>query len=197
LTTPFQAGAGFRTPNSSWSSYAFRTVYFFTCIGIWSLALISIFPVFGRTYTLSSTASIVTSFYSVFLAISNLIYAVYFLQGKTTTTIIPCISCVWYKVYTILLLAMMLIMVIFSALETNRLPNGTYASDQVARNLACGSQSRWLAVSARDAFLLSFTNNATTPQDVPFEAFGNVAISNEKYGLYDLTRYCVGQPGGI
>jgi hypothetical protein len=142
LVIPPKAETYFRAPNSAWISCAFRTVYLLICIGIWSFALVSLIPQPGSSGLYSVTSFLTNLFYLSFLTISIFTYAIYFLRGKTTTTIIPCISSSWYKAYTILLMATILVLVIISAMETYREPNGLYTSFSTNIHMDCEKRMR-------------------------------------------------------
>jgi hypothetical protein len=53
-----------------------------------------------------------------------LIIGTYILRGRTTSTLIPCINATWYKVFTVVLVAMGLTTIIVATLETRQLANG-------------------------------------------------------------------------
>lgn len=63
--------------------------------------------------------------YFVTSSTALLIYCTYVLMGRTHTTLIPCIHSTWYKIFTIILMAMALVTVISYFLETRQLLDGT------------------------------------------------------------------------
>ena len=63
--------------------------------------------------------------YFVTTSAAMLIYCTYILMGRTHTTLIPCIHSTWYKIFTIILMAMALVAVLFNFLETRQLLGGT------------------------------------------------------------------------
>jgi hypothetical protein len=63
--------------------------------------------------------------YFVTTSAAMLIYGTYILMGRTHTTLIPCIHSTWYKIFTIILMAMALVAVLSNFLETRQLLNGT------------------------------------------------------------------------
>jgi hypothetical protein len=173
-------------------------------MGIWSLAFFTAVPP-NRYYSHYSLISVLASmFYPFLLTIPNVLFAVYFLRGKTTSTIIPCISRPWYKAYTVLLMVTMCVLVAFLAVETSRGPNGLYKSFPTDVQMDCEARTRWWAVSPQDTFLgvVSLVeSNITTPEvtaagRMVAEVLNRTATSNEKLWLYDFTGYCVGTPGG-
>ena len=64
--------------------------------------------------------------YFVITSVAIFIYCTYILTGRTHTTIIPCIHSTWYKIFTIILMAIALVALISNFLETRQLRNGIY-----------------------------------------------------------------------
>lgn len=88
----------------------------------------------GRVYT--TTTLLINLFYLMFLTGAILILLIYFSRGVSRTTIIPCVTSVWYKVYTGFLLAFIVVIMIIAGLETRKTPCGkytTYSSDSDRR----------------------------------------------------------------
>jgi hypothetical protein len=197
LVAPAETGYDFTRPNSSWSSCAFRIFYMSLCVGIWSISLLSlVFSLQGQNLSLSFTSLLVSLFYLIFMTISCLIYAMYFLQGKTTSTVFPGISTTWYKFYTLFILFSMLVLVIVAAVETQRAPNGDHTSYDSYDNLRCKPKLAWGRVSAEDEFL-GLVSSAFPPNETILEGItatiGNATISDKAYWLYNFTGYCIGQ----
>ncbi|KAF2463048.1 uncharacterized protein BDR25DRAFT_338027 [Lindgomyces ingoldianus] len=118
--------ARFRAPSSSWPSRCFRTFYLILCAGLWTLSLIYTVPVF-HSLLFTTTSFLSSIFYLVLSTISFLTHAFYFFRGRTTT-VLPCISHTWYKIYTLVIISLMVVLVIMASIETNRAPDGTYTS---------------------------------------------------------------------
>lgn len=76
------------------------------------------FPYIALSHLLSSTLYFILSSSTV------LIMSTYILWGHTNTTIIPCIHAMWYKMLTLVLAALGLVMMVVAALETRQLHNG-------------------------------------------------------------------------
>jgi hypothetical protein len=197
LVAPAETRYDFTRPNSSWSSCAFRAFYLSLCVGIWSISLLSlVFPLQDPYYSLSFTSLLVSLFYLIFMTTTCLLYAMYFLQGKTTSTVFPGISTTWYKVYTLSILFSMLVLIIVAALETQRSPDGNYTSYNAFNNLRCKPKSRAGPVSANDGFLglvSAFPPDATILEGITATTIGNATISDTAYWLYNFTGYCIGQ----
>ena len=67
-------------------------------------------------------------YYLFFLSSTLVIYIFYFVRGRSTTTIIPCISSIWYKIYTVFLALATIILVVLAALETRPTPCGKHTT---------------------------------------------------------------------
>lgn len=67
-------------------------------------------------------------FFAAFLILTVMIFAVHFVHGSSTTTVIPCHDAVWYKVYTIALFVGMLVLVVIAALESRKTWCGTWTT---------------------------------------------------------------------
>lgn len=205
LTATPSTETSFRAPNSSLKSCAFRTFYLLVCMGLCVFPLIMTVPKPDVVGYYSVTSFLVGVFYSVCLSLSSFVYAFYFVRGKTTTTIIPCISSSWYRCYTILLMGSIVVIIAIAAVQTNQLPNGSYSSFPQAIQLDCKSRFNWWVVSPRNPFsgVMSLVpSNGTALED---DASGVLAagitnetiISNQRYLLHNLTGYCVGQVDGM
>jgi hypothetical protein len=201
LITPLTIGSDFHPPNTSWRSRAFRTFYFLICGGIWALSFFSVVPLPGQSAYYTVTSFMTGCFYLAFLTISTCLYAFYFARGKTTTTIIPCISSWWYKIYTILLMTMILVMIVVSSLETARGPDGVYGSMELVLEMDCKSKSNWWPVLPQYAFsglVSSRYNNVTnaerTIMGLPTtDVLDNSTVADAQYWLYSFAGYCFGK----
>jgi hypothetical protein len=204
LITPVTIGSDFHPPNTSWRSRAFRTFYFLICSCIWALSFLMMVPIGGESVLYTVTSFITGCFYLAFLTISTCLYAFYFVRGRTTTTIIPCISSWWYKIYTILLMAMIVVMITISSLETARGPDGIYGSMELIYEMDCKSKTNWWPVLPRHAFsglVSSRYNNVTdiegTIMGLPTaNVSGNATADDAEYWLYNFAGYCVGKIEG-
>ncbi|KAL6914764.1 hypothetical protein FSST1_012524 [Fusarium sambucinum] len=114
----------FKTPSSSWGSKVFRSFFLFLVLSL--LALDTLFIIRGGTHT--ATSFFFTLYYMFFLAMTAMIFTPYLWQGKTTTTIIPCITSTAYKAYTGLIFAITVAVIVVACVETRRTPCGKYTS---------------------------------------------------------------------
>lgn len=72
------------------------------------------------------------------------IHAVYVMQGKNTTTVIPCVQSAWYKVFTIMMFMGMLGCLVVDALET--------------KMTACGKSTTYPAFYKRESNVCALPN---------------------------------------
>ena len=70
---------------------------------------------------ISTTTSILTNvFYTFFLFVTLVTALFHILRGRGNTTILPSISSIWYKIYTLFLTLFVLVYLVISSLETRR-----------------------------------------------------------------------------
>jgi hypothetical protein len=116
--------------------------------GVWIIALFISTPALAPadTYGYTMTTFLLGVFYFVFITISLILYTFYFFRGQTTTTIIPCVSSMWYRLYSLLLTGFMMALIIIASLETNKDPTGIYTSANMGTSLSCVKATRWLTL---------------------------------------------------
>ncbi|KAJ6438235.1 putative transcriptional regulatory protein C11D3.07c [Purpureocillium lavendulum] len=107
-------------------SRIFGWIYLVAFLGLWGITIRLMIPFPDSFYT--TTSFLLGLFYIIILPVSLAGHAYYLQRGHTTTTIIPCVGLVWYKVYTAGLLALAVCIVIVACLETWRTPCGTYST---------------------------------------------------------------------
>ena len=119
----------YMSPNA-WQSWLFRGFFILPIIGLIIPCVFYLTPIgTGTTYNwLTFSEFILILFYLFFLFASTIIYTVYFVRGQTTTTVLPCVSSVWYQLYTGVLLALALVLVIITSIETRMTSCGYYAT---------------------------------------------------------------------
>jgi hypothetical protein len=99
---------------------AVRATYLLLILALTGFTMYLAIP-YGTTESyVTATVFTQNMFFLFFLLATSFIFIFYFLRGNSTTTIIPCITSTWYKLYTALLLLGMLVLVIFSAIETRK-----------------------------------------------------------------------------
>lgn len=80
----------------------------------------------GEHYNVPITAYLI--FYLFLMIATGGIFIFYFTcrEQSTTSTILPCINAIWYKIYTVLLIALAVVLVTLAAGETRKSPCGKY-----------------------------------------------------------------------
>lgn len=108
-------------------SRVFRSMFFLPMFILWLLLL---FHTFGSPITSMQSFSflICNILYHLILAPSLVIIGYYFARGMTTTTIVPCISATWYKIYSVTVMGLMLGLIAVSSVETRKTPCGTWTA---------------------------------------------------------------------
>lgn len=207
LTAPPRPDSWFKSPNSSWPSRVFRTCYVLTLGGIWSISCLSFLlgtsgHVVERYYT--TTSFLAGLFYFLFLTFSITLYCFYFFRGKTTTTLLPCISTTWYKAYTMLVMGFMTTLVVIAGIETNKAPTGLYTSFRIPEGFGrCSQPAEWwrfVPNSTLFGFATREEHNRTklgyNHSSVPVMRLGeNNDSLTERFWLYDFKGYCMGRLG--
>jgi hypothetical protein len=106
----------------------YRIWWFLSITGLLSAAAVSTSHlIWGnpRSFRYISLSHLLTNIlYFVISTACVLITSTYIFLGRTTSTLIPCIHATWYKVFTVVLAAMGLVVVLVAALETRQLYNG-------------------------------------------------------------------------
>jgi hypothetical protein len=115
----------FREP-SFWPSRLFRLTYLILLLGLLALAIWFILPVQGGFCT--TTSFLVDLFYLGFLTVTITIYIWYFGLRQTTSTVLPCISSAWYKIYTGIVICFGIVLTIIACIETRKTDCGVFIS---------------------------------------------------------------------
>ncbi|KAK8059799.1 hypothetical protein PG996_009729 [Apiospora saccharicola] len=117
---------------SLWYSRAFRALYLLLLLVMLTAALmflIGFSPTDMRFPTIGFTATSFTMllFYIFFLAATSVICGVYFAAGSSST-VLPCNTAPWYKLYTAAIMTIGLVTLIISCLETHQTPCGKFTT---------------------------------------------------------------------
>lgn len=106
-------------------SRVFRLIFFGLMLFAWVALLWHTFgSVITKTQSLSFLICLIL--YHFILVPSLVVIGYYFARGMTTTTIIPCISATWYKIYSITVMVLMASLVAMSIVETRKTPCGVW-----------------------------------------------------------------------
>lgn len=147
---------------------------------------------------LTTTAFVALLFYLIFLGTTTIILAFYFIRGYTTSTVIPCISSLWYKIYNGAIIAFALVFFIIACIETRRSPCGNYTSGQglAADIMACGSEdTSVIDVGVPDLGALSDGTPGVGAFGVASIILnGTITSKPGEYWVYNFTGSCLGIP---
>lgn len=125
-----------------WICGILRLMFMLPVVGSWALSFIFLTPWIGSfgvkgKYT---TTSFVFGLYYMFLATPMLLILGYYLcKGPLETTIIPCISRVWYKLYCVALTLFTVVLIVITALETRKTICGKYTSHTTGFQHPCAT----------------------------------------------------------
>jgi hypothetical protein len=124
------AGEDYLSPKS-WRSRVFRALFLLPIFGLIVLCLLYLLPVAVLDegypiYTATTWALIVS--YLFFLVVTISTYLFYFIRDRNTTTVLPCVTSWWYQVYTGVLMALILILIVISSIETRKSVCGYYTT---------------------------------------------------------------------
>jgi hypothetical protein len=118
--------------NHSPRGLAYRVWWFLSITGLLSFAAVSTSHLIwgnSQSFRYISLSHLLTDIlYFVLSAASVLITSTYIFLGRTTSTLIPWIHATWYKMFTMVLAALGLVIVLVSALETRQLYNGNLST---------------------------------------------------------------------
>lgn len=130
-------------PVSFWGSRAFRLFIFLLLAVILIKSIINNIPATGLDYMATTTSFFNSLFYISLVVASTLMLSFYWIRTGPRSTIIPCISSVWYKIYTILVFILMAALLVVTAIETRRTPCGVYTTfpGYEGDNWACSKQN--------------------------------------------------------
>ncbi|KAF2011691.1 hypothetical protein BU24DRAFT_287178 [Aaosphaeria arxii CBS 175.79] len=202
-------GSQYRRPGRSIPSILFRTVFFLimvACLGLCSM-FVAPFGIANGKAEFTLTSFSVGVFYLFLLLSSVIIYAVSLYRGQMTTTLLPCISKAWYKIYTLVVFAAMTALIVLASVETNRLPNGLYASFRLNVQLTCEQSKFWyifepgmvqlampVADDAKRKWVQEEFKGLTVGETTG--AMGGIndtlVVDGGRYYLNDFAGYCVG-----
>lgn len=116
-------------PPHSWLGILSKVIFLLPLISLWIVALIYVLPFKWANDEFYTVTTLLTSlFYFCFLTVSIVLLVCYFFCDQPGTTIIPCISSAWYKIYTFGLLIFIIAVIVVASIETRRTSNGRYTT---------------------------------------------------------------------
>jgi hypothetical protein len=166
--------------------------------GVWVIAILTVSPI-GPQESLYFTTTwfLLGVFYLIFTTMSFVLYAFYFARGKTTTTVLPCLSTTWYRLYTLFFMALMIGLIVVASIETNKTIYGLYTSAQLDVKLGCQKSDGWWPLPADD-FYMGIASAKKLSARYLGHNYTGVAVQGinasveESFWLYNFTGYCIG-----
>ncbi|KAE8441806.1 hypothetical protein EG329_004259 [Mollisiaceae sp. DMI_Dod_QoI] len=113
---------------NSWRGRLFHIIFLIPILLLWIMCLMYLVPWGGPYEGEAPTLLLVNIFYMLFLTATLLIYAYYFIWGPSGTTVIPCIVSTWYRIYTCILMLMIIVLIVVASIATRRTVCGTYTT---------------------------------------------------------------------
>jgi hypothetical protein len=170
-------------PTASWRSRIFSIFFVLPLIGLVFLSGFYELPIITPDIVTTTSSYLVGMFYLLLMTISSLTYSWYFLRGWTGTTIIPCISTTWYKIYSVLLMVYLVLLLVLSGMETRKTP--------------CGIYTTWAASTGVDfALCPNLTIGGNLGFDLKFalpDYKDNNSQSPSSFVMVNYTGYCIGE----
>ncbi|RYP69382.1 hypothetical protein DL771_006139 [Monosporascus sp. 5C6A] len=120
-------------PTAFWASIVFRAVYLLPILAMSTTCILYLGPWTAKDITsptsngLTTTSFLLALSYLLFVSTTAIVCAYYFARGHTTT-VIPCISSLWYKAYTVVVIGLGIVLIVISCMETRKTPCGIYTS---------------------------------------------------------------------
>jgi hypothetical protein len=116
-------------PSRSFRGIISRVIFIIPVLFLWVISLVYMIPWGGSTGVYEvPTLLLLNSAYLFFLTMSLGTYTYYFIRGNSATTVIPCIVSMWYQMYTAVLGALGVLLIVFACIETRKTLCGTYTT---------------------------------------------------------------------
>jgi len=176
-------GEDYRPPNT-WPSMVLRTLFLLPIVALIILCTSSLVPTSGG-FADTATVFGLLLFYDIFLVITLTVLGYYFIRGRNTTTVLPCTSSLWYQIYSSILFASMLVLVIIASLETWKSPCGFYTTFPSNINW-CGTTISSAQNTTDGVFGVAVTGNMTTNLGASF------VQSPEEMSILYFSGSCLG-----
>lgn len=176
---------------SCWRSLIFRTFYLTILFAVLCVSILWVAPIMTSGEGFFTTTSFLTGvFYLLLMTVTVPLYGYYFTQGQATTTIIPCASYTWYKIYTVMVMVFMGVLFIVSCLETRKTICGKYTS----LGATYGNSPCW--TKGTGVWSVNPESNETSLMGLalkyPYSA-GNTTLKHGEFWVMNFTGDCLGQ----
>ncbi|KAH7148131.1 hypothetical protein DER46DRAFT_672220 [Fusarium sp. MPI-SDFR-AT-0072] len=116
---------------SYWASRLFRLTYLSLLLALLVLSISFLIPfnhIYFKDTSFTMTSFLVDLFYISFLTATAVIYTWYLSLKQATSTVIPCISSPWYKIYTAVVIGFGITIIIIASIETRTTWCGKFTS---------------------------------------------------------------------
>lgn len=172
--------------SSNWRGWMVRMFFCSVIMGSSATGIAFILPWMPSewTYVMSATNYVELFFYS-FITIPMLgMMTFYSFQTRRTTTIIPCIESLWYKIYSGLLFIFMLVYIAIAALETRKSPCGMLTT--FPGTAQCPYGDGGIELNSAIAYEGAYEPDSIHPSRTPFNTSLNTTTSIRKEfdGIY-------------
>ncbi|KAF4943780.1 hypothetical protein FSARC_14831 [Fusarium sarcochroum] len=183
---------------SSWASRASRVVFTTMMLALLALALSFIVQI-GQVVVYTTTTFVVVLFYLWILAGTTLISIWYLFFKKSTSTVIPCISSIWYKVYTGVVIGFGIAVIAIACIETRKTPCGKFTSGYgINADLSACMDSRFDITEHRKTIDGPYSGNTTWHfTKASNTSFVSVNYEDDKQNVLNFTRLCFSSKWGI
>ncbi|RYP25842.1 hypothetical protein DL767_008233 [Monosporascus sp. MG133] len=181
-------------PTAFWASIVFRAVYLLPILAMSTTCILYLGPWTAKDITsptsngLTTTSFLLALSYLLLTSTTAIVCAYYFARGHTTT-VIPCISSLWYKAYTIVVIGLGIALIVISCIETRKTPCGIYTSGsgEVADIDACLDEDITVVPVGPGNFHFGLASTSWDSQD------GNeTSLETHQFWVFNFTGTCLG-----
>jgi hypothetical protein len=115
-------------PVNTWRGCLVRILFVAPIIAIDAMMMSSFVRIVsGKAYLLTATSLLVEITYFTFFTCTTCIFVLGFITGSTTT-VLPGMTSIWYKIYTGVLIIMATVMIVLASIETRKSSCGIYTA---------------------------------------------------------------------
>jgi hypothetical protein len=164
--SPAEQTSGYLATNH-WKCILYRLWWALSILGVMGLGLYTCFHQLqvspGNTVYFSTTLLLEVLMYAVLCLGFIGVHVGYSLTKRHVSTVVPCANSIWYKLYTVLLMALAVAAFIVGSIETVQYPNGTFNSQpplNCQNNTCMINETDWIGPSDKSwrDFLAHFDN---------------------------------------
>lgn len=166
-----------------WASRLFRAFYLLPIMGCFVIDFLFITPwvgTFGWVGIWTTTSWTLGLYYLAHLLPTLAIFTFYLSRGPIQSTMIPCISSWWYKIYSMFIVAFTVVLIIIASIETNETVCGKYTSLDPKYGDPCATG---------DLVVFHFNSGSTGPFALA------EGWQDGRFTAVNFTGSCLGVPG--